>query len=118
MGALLRAREPAGRRDRARLRGFILSPVSWSRRGRDRGHFVAHAAGGGLDLNLFPQAARLNRGRTEDGKLWRRMETHAARHPRTPLYVRPIYETPGWTPTALEYGLLVDGRLWWNRFAN
>jgi hypothetical protein len=92
--------EPESRRDRARLRGFLPSPRSWSRRGHGRGHFVAHAAGGGLDLNLFPQGARLNRGGTNDGKLWRRMETHAARHPGTPLYVRPIYDTSGWTPSA------------------
>jgi hypothetical protein len=112
------SRVPDRRRDRARLAGFIPNPLSWSRVGRDRGHFVAHAAGGRLDLNLFPQAAHLNRGRTEEGKLWRRMERHAALHPGTPLFVRPIYDTPGWTPAALHHGLLTADGLWWERFAN
>ena len=62
---------PARRRDRARIAGFLPSPLSWSGAGRDRGHFVAHAAGGGVDLNLFPQAVGLNRGRTEQGRRWR-----------------------------------------------
>ncbi len=48
------SKEPDRRRDRARLAGFIPNPLAWSGAGRDRGHLVAHAAGGRLDLNLFP----------------------------------------------------------------
>ena len=60
-------------RERARQAGFIRVPEKWSHRGMDRGHFVAHAAGGGLDMNFFPQAKGLNRGTTERGKVWKAM---------------------------------------------
>lgn len=43
----------AGKRDRGRMAGFIPVPARWSGRGHDRGHLVAHGAGGGLDLNLI-----------------------------------------------------------------
>jgi hypothetical protein len=113
-----RSRVPNRHRDRARLAGFLPNPLSWSAARRDRGHFVAHAAGGGLDLNLFPQATVLNRGRTDEGRQWRRMERYAALQPGTPLFVRPIYDTPSWVPAALDHGVLTKGGLWWGRFAN
>lgn len=113
-----RSRLPEGRRERARLAGFLSNPFSWSRVELDRGHLVAHAAGGGLDLNLFPQASSLNRGRSAQGRLWRRMEGYAARHPGTPLFVRPIYSGPSWRPAIVEYGLLVGDGLWSERFVN
>jgi hypothetical protein len=106
------------RRDRARLAGFLPNPLAWSRAGLDRGHFVAHAAGGALDLNLFPQVNALNRGRSREGRLWRRMEDHAARHPGTPLFVRPVYRDSSWRPAALELGLLAGETLWCERFSN
>lgn len=109
---------PARRRDRARNAGFLPNPLSWSGAGRDRGHFVAHAAGGGLDLNLFPQAVGLNRGRTEQGRRWRQMERYAALHPGTPLLVRPLYEGDGWAPAEIEHALLSSGGLRFARFAN
>ena len=113
-----RSRSPEQRRDRARLAGFLPNPLAWSRAGLDRGHFVAHAAGGGLDLNLFPQLSALNRGRSQQGRLWRQMENYAARHCGTPLFVRPIYGDSGWRPEAVELGLLVDEGLWYERFSN
>jgi hypothetical protein len=76
-----RSRPALSRRDRSRLAGFLPNPLSWSQVDFDRGHLVAHAAGGALDLNLFPQAASLNRGRSAEGRVWRRMENYAARHP-------------------------------------
>jgi hypothetical protein len=108
----------ARRRDRARLARFLPNPSSWSRAQLDRGHLVAHAAGGGLDLNLFPQAASLNRGRSAQGRVWRKMEAHLARNPGTPLFVRPIYTGPSWRPAALDYGLFIGDRLWNERFVN
>jgi hypothetical protein len=113
-----RSRVPDRRRNRARLAGFLPNPSLWSRAGLDRGHFVAHAAGGGLDLNLFPQVSALNRGRSREGRLWRRMEDYAARHHGTPLFVRPVYRDAGWRPSAVELGLLAGERLWFERFAN
>jgi hypothetical protein len=113
-----RSRRAARRRDRNRLARFLPDPWSWSRVGLDRGHLVAHGAGGGLDLNLFPQATSLNRGRSAEGRVWREMEKYAARHPGTSLFVRPIYTGPSWKPASLDYGLLVGARLWSERFVN
>jgi hypothetical protein len=113
-----RSRAPEQRRDRTRLAGFLPNPLSWSHAGLDRGHFVAHAAGGGLDLNLFPQLSALNRGRSPQGRIWRRMEDHAARNPGTPLFVRPVYGDSSWQPESIEVGLLVDESLWFERLSN
>ena len=45
---------------------------------RDRGHFIAHSIGGGLDINVFSQARALNRGASEQGKRYREAENTAA----------------------------------------
>jgi len=107
-----------GPREKARQAGFIPVPEKWSHIGLDRGHFVAHAAGGGMDMNFFPQAKGLNRGSTERGKVWRAMEREIIAKPGTPLFVRPLYEDGSWVPTLIDYGMLIDRRLWWERFHN
>jgi len=109
---------PSRRRDRARIAGFLPNPLLWSGRDRDRGHFIAHAAGGGLDLNLFPQAAGLNRGRTKQGRRWRSMERYAAHHPGTPLFVRPVHDTRSWTPAEVDHAILTSRGLEFERFSN
>ena len=113
-----RSATPAVARDRGRLAGFLADRRLWSLRSRDRGHLVAHSAGGGADLNLFPQALALNRGLNEEGRRWRRLERLVAREPGTPLFVRPLYSSRTWTPAALEYGALVGGTLRLERFTN
>jgi hypothetical protein len=113
-----RSSPPAPRRDRARLAGFIPVPGSWSGRGRDRGHLVAHALGGGLDLNLVPQSSALNRGRSAEGRRWRALERDAAAAPGTPLFVRPVYEDATWSPSEFEYGLVRRAGLHVERFQN
>jgi hypothetical protein len=67
-------------RDVGRLRGFP-NPTASVRRAlgarafaADRGHFLGHASGGELDINLFPQRRELNRGWSEEGKEFRGME--------------------------------------------
>ena len=112
------SRRAEGPRDHRRQAGFIRNPPNWSHRGRDRGHFVAHAAGGGMDMNFFPQAAGLNRGTTRQGSVWRAMERHAIEHPGTPLFVRPVYEDVTWVPALIDFGLLVEGGLRCARFTN
>jgi hypothetical protein len=107
-----------GKRDKARQAGFVPVPASWSGAGLDRGHFVAHAAGGGMDMNLFPQAAGLNRGTSAEGRKWKAMERHAVANTGTPLFVRSSYIGPTWVPATIDYGLLVDGHLWCGRFDN
>jgi hypothetical protein len=92
--------EPAQTRDTSRMKGLLRG--AWSQRFResDRGHFFAHTMGGGLDINLFPQAKSLNRG-----GLWRKMETYCALNPGTFCFVRPIYADESWRPRQLEYGI-------------
>jgi hypothetical protein len=46
------------------------------------------------------------------------MERYAAAHPRTPLFVRPYYDDTTWVPTTIDFGVLRDGGLWWERFRN
>ncbi len=46
------------------------------------------------------------------------MESHAAQPPGTPLFVRPSYRGSTWLPTAIDYGLLLDGRVISERFEN
>jgi hypothetical protein len=110
-------REAAATRDKARMAGFLKG--AWkSRFGKDdRGHFFAHTMGGGLDINLFPQDRRLNRGTD-----WRELEQYCATHPGTFCFVRAIYADLGWRPSALEYGIFKQniGRLtfWGRQFSN
>lgn len=112
------SRPPLRDRDRARMAGFLAGSAHWSAAGYDRGHFVAHTAGGGMDLNLFPQAVGLNRGTTTQGRRWRELERYIARHPGTPLLVRPIYDTATWVPAELDFVVLTETGLASERFAN
>ena len=98
--------------------GFISVPEKWSYVGMDRGHFVAHAAGGGMDMNFFSQARGLNRGTTERGKVWKAMERQIIENPGTSLFVRPLYDDGSWVPTLIDYGVLIGDRLWRERFEN
>ena len=92
--------EPASTRDKQRMKGYLEGVWSDAHPGRDRGHFFAHTMGGGVDINLFPQLARVNRG----GK-WRELERYAADHPGTYCFIHPIYAGTSWTPSRLEYGI-------------
>ena len=115
---------PAAARDTARMAGFPDVNVGWRRSGRtrvaaDKGHFLAHGSGGGLDANLFPQARDLNRGWSQQGKVYRSMERTAAAQRGTFVYHRAIYADATWVPRELEYGLLrPDGTWWLERFSN
>jgi len=106
-------------RDRSRIRGFpdvnvgvraVLGERAFL---ADRGHYLAHASGGDLDINLFPHRRDLNRGWKDDGRRFRQMERYVAAHPGTFFYHRPIYDDDSWIPNELEYGVLVDDVHWW-----
>jgi hypothetical protein len=85
----------------------------------DRGHFLSHAAGGPLHINIFPHRRELNRGWSAEGKRFRAMERHVADSPGTLYFHRPIYDDHRDIPLALEYGILGDGESWWiDRFQN
>ena len=112
------ASRPRGDRDKTRMAGLIPVPRRWSGRQLDRGHFVAHAAGGGTDLNLFPQSRALNRGTSVEGKRWRALERAYGRE-GTFLFVRPLYADETWVPSVLEAGYVgPDGSLHVDRFPN
>lgn len=116
---------PESKRDASRIARFPNPNVSVQNRlgddafRADRGHFIAHSAGGGININLFPHRSTLNRGNTDpdkpegQGKKFREMETYAAAHPGTFLFHRPIFDDATWIPHTLEYGVLVDNADWW-----
>lgn len=107
-------------RDASRMRGFLGGGLEPTEAGpTDKGHFIGHAQGGGLDINLFPQLRDVNRGWSERGKVYREMERYCAEHPGTFCFSRPIYADGSWRPTAIEYGVLTGPRtLWVERFEN
>lgn len=77
----------------------------------DRGHFMSHRQGGGLDINLFPQRADINQGHGQLGDLYRRMET-ACVVDRVFCFSRPIYDDDSWVPRSLEYGVFHHRNQW------
>lgn len=85
----------------------------------DTGHFIAHAMGGGMDINLFPQKREVNRGYSAEGSIYRKMERYASEHPETLVFSRPLYFDDTWRPYFLEYGILKkDSGLWIKVFEN
>lgn len=104
------------KRDSARMRGFpdvnVSVRATLGERAflADRGHYLGHASGGELDINLFPHRRTLNRGWSEDGKRFRRMEAFVATNEGTFFFHRAIYDDDTWIPAELEYGVLKDDR--------
>jgi|GEM_PF-1258271 len=120
-----------GKRDSARMAGFLgqgaskpplaardyLDKASLTWRDRffqtyghkyDRGHFISHRQGGGLDINLFPQRTDINQGRTPLGAEYRAMETACVARPGVdPVFCcsRPLYDDDSWVPAELEYAV-------------
>lgn len=107
-------------RDNSRIAGFLGGGLNITGKGKfDKGHALAHAMGGGLDANLFPQKPELNRGRSEAGRIYRRMERYAANHQGVFVFSRLIYSDNSWVPSSLEYGVLMeDGKFWVECFDN
>jgi hypothetical protein len=86
---------------------------------RDKGHYMAHCIGGGLDVNVFSQERRLNRGWSPQGKVYRQMETYCYEQPGTFCFSRPVYADGSSVPRWLEFGLLkADQTLWVEVFDN
>lgn len=107
------------RRDASRIRGFpdvnatvrrVLGDKAFP---ADKGHFLGHASGGPLDINLFPQRRDLNRGWSESGKRYRSMEKYVADQSGTFFYHRPIYDDDTWFPARLEYAVHRREGVWW-----
>jgi len=110
--------EAQNKRDTARMRGF--PDVDKRAKGLvgdnlcdfDKGHFLSHAAGGELDINLFPHCRKLNRGWSQQGKIFRHMEKWVSDHPGTFYYHRALYNDNTWIPDQLEYGILKNDINW------
>jgi hypothetical protein len=107
------------KRDGSRIRGFpnvnasVQKVMGQSAFVADKGHFLGHASGGSLDINLFPQRRELNRGWSEEGKTFRAMERHVSENDSTFFYHRPIYDDSSWIPSLLEYGVFKEDNSWW-----
>src|ERR1700760_1227322 len=83
----------AGRRDASRMGGHPHSPDERYH----RGHAIAHALGGGTDINLVPQLASVNTGS------FRHLEREALRSPGALYFTYWIYNVShSQRPTAVE----------------
>lgn len=72
----------------------------------DRGHFMSHRQGGGLDINLFPQRADINQGHGTLGAKYRAMEKACVAAPGIFCFSRPIYDDKSCVPAELDYGVV------------
>jgi hypothetical protein len=116
LGTSARAEEG---RDIGRIREWARPTDELLGTERDRGHFMAHCIGGGLDVNVFSQQRPLNRGWPSQGKIYRQMETYCYEQPGTFCFSRPIYADGSSVPRWLEFGLLkADQTLWIEVFDN
>jgi hypothetical protein len=116
LGTSARAEEG---RDAVRIREWDRPTDELLGTERDRGHFMAHCIGGGLDVNVFSQERRLNRGWSPQGKIYRQMEAYCYEQPGTFCFSRPVYADGSSVPCWLEFGLLkADQTLWVEVFDN
>jgi hypothetical protein len=116
LGTSARAEEM---RDASRIRGWVGPTEEFFGGERDKGHFMAHCIGGGLDVNVFSQERRLNRGWSPQGKIYRQMENYCYEQPGTFCFSRPVYADGSSVPRWLEFGLLkADQTLWVEVFDN
>ena len=101
-----------GKRDASRQKGFIPQ-FTETYQGMDRGHFMSHRQGGGMDVNFFPQRKEVNRGWSEAGKIYRKMERYCASHAGILCFSRPIYNKGNetWVPDNIEYGVMSEDQI-------
>lgn len=108
--------------DDYRLKGWVGKTNTALGKEWDKGHFIAHTLGGAVDhfeANIFVQRRDCNRGWSEEGRLYRKMEKYCATHPGTFCFSRPFYERGLFFVARYDFGLLKsDGELWVNRFDN
>lgn len=106
-------------RNATRMRGWLGETGELVGATRDKGHFIAHCIGGGLDVNVFSQDRKLNRGWSPEGKVYRQMERYCQEHPGTFCFSRPVYADCSSVPRWLEFGILKeDETLWVEAFDN
>ena len=70
-------------------------------------------------MNVFSQARDLNRGLSDQGKVYRLMERYCCENAGTFCFSRPVYHDATSIPRWVEFGLLRDdGSLWVEVFEN
>ena len=104
-----RVPEHVAARDATRQRGYPLS-IRLAAAGYERGHLVARAAGGGMDVNLFAQAWQVNQGHSAEGKEFRRLERLAAANPGSLVMTRLIYADDTAVPALVHLLVKVGGQ--------
>lgn len=103
-------------RDDYRLRGWIGRTQLFFGSEWDKGHFIAHSIGGSVDgteLNVFLQKREINRGWSNAGKIFRKMEVYCYNNPGTFCFNRPIYSDETSKPAYYEFGILKSNREFW-----
>jgi hypothetical protein len=114
-----RSQPNSRKRDANRMKGFLGLSSKIFGNNYDKGHFIGHVLGGGLDVNLFPQLRDINRGWSMHGKVFRAMERYCAKNIGTFCFSRPLYYDRTWIPAAIEYGVLMSNHeLWVEIFDN
>lgn len=101
------------KRDKNRMKGFVGPSSEVFGNNYDKGHFIGHAFGGGLDVNLFPQLRDINQGLSARGKVFKSMETYCSENPGTFCFNRPIYCNHSWRPCMIEFGILTNEMNFW-----
>lgn len=107
-------------RDNSRMRGFV-GRSSELGVNTDKGHFMSHGSGGGLDINLYPQRRDFNQRRRTNPRsyVYFDMEKYTRENRNTFYFNRPIYTDLSWRPKYVEFGIVrADGSLWIERFDN
>jgi hypothetical protein len=94
------------------------SPYGRAARPLDKGHMVAHAAGGTFGPNMFPQDRALNRGWSTEGRRYRALEREIAKTPGTFFFSCLLYADDTDFPAAIELGVLRPDGLHVERFRN
>lgn len=119
VGVLGLSNPTSERRNASRLKGWVGATEEYFGKETDKGHFIAHTIGGGLEVNIFAQRRDINRGWSERGKVFRSMEKYCARRAQTFCFNRPVYSEDTSRPWMIEFGLLMEsGELWVERFEN
>lgn len=112
-----RSRHAPRPRDESYQRGYP-SPGGRAVRPLDKGHMVAHAAGGTFGPNMFPQDRELNRGWSTEGRRYRALEREIASTPGTFFFCCLLYADDTDFPAAVELGVLRSEGLQVERFQN
>lgn len=90
-----------GVRDRSRQQG---SPRP-SEKDDEKGHVIATSLGGGMDINVIPQARSVNRGK---GSQWASIERELAKRPGSAVAIHLIYSDDSQRPASFEFGYESD----------